>query len=152
MLRVSGLAHQLSATGIGTGYTYLAVRDSVFAKLPAGARKGLLNQERLGGCVAAAQLIKGAYPLRTLQTGESATGAVRHVLPRWSGLEAISIAKGGDVMIGPAKVLRQIRSSSGVILEVDRFIPYELPEPKGDGLHAAIPSELVKWGLGKYVK
>jgi len=149
LLHTTGLDHQVGANG--HDYTLFAVPDSAYAKLPAEARKAILNQDRFGSSIAGNHLLTGKYGYDSFINGTSALGQpLTHTVKTWAETTFTTISRPNGLFIGKVKVLRDIPCSNGTIMVVDGFIPYEIPAPKGLGLERVIPAEILKWGLGRY--
>lgn len=151
LLKVTGLDHQVGANG-GPGYTLFAVPDSAFAKLPKEARKALTTSDSSGSLVAATHLVAGKYGSISFINGISTPGQpLTHTIKAWTQASLTVTAQPTGLFIGKVKILREIYCSNGTIMFVDGFIPYEMPRPRGIGLEAIIPADLLKWGLGRYL-
>jgi len=151
MLHMTGLDHQVGGNG-GPGYTLFAVPDRAFAKLPKEARKAIISQDASGSLVAATHLVPGKYSSVSFMNGTSAPGQpLTHTIKSWTQATLTVVSKPEGLFIGKVKILRETYCSNGTIIFVDGFIPYEIPRPRGAGLEAIIPADLLKWGLGRYL-
>ena len=110
-VQAAGLVDTLKGPG---PFTVFAPTDAAFAKLPAGALEGLLQDKDKLKAVLTYHVVSGKVMSSDVKTGNVTTvqGQPLHVM-----------AKDGNVMVGKAKVVKaDIEADNGVIHVIDTVL------------------------------
>jgi uncharacterized surface protein with fasciclin (FAS1) repeats len=149
MLKTTGIETFLSASG---PYTIFAPVDKAFFKLPVNVRKAIVETDANGSQLVSGFVLRGKYGMVSFTNGTSARGKpLTHQMKSFADTFLTTISRNGKLEVNGASIIGEIITSNGTILIIDKVIPVIISAPAKTGPSRALPQNLLKWGLGKYV-
>jgi len=155
--RFTILRKLMKAAGMDTtlggdkAYTLFAPTDAAFQKLPAGALKAILKQDRLATPVVMAHVLEGRYGTLSFMNGISKAGEpLTYRLTMEGGYHLTTICGNDGLTVNGLRVANEMFASNGTIVMLDSVMPIYVDHPKPDGLSARLPQEFWKWGMARF--